>query len=68
MCTCLWTGVLLQTYLSVIGCLSHTLCRWWFGIELDETKGKNDGAVNGVRYFTCPADRGIFAPPHRLIK
>ena len=53
---------------SVCECPYCTLYRWWFGIELDEAKGKNDGAVNGVRYFTCPSDRGIFAPPHRLTR
>ena len=25
----------------------------WIGIELDEPKGKNDGNVQGVKYFTC---------------
>ena len=62
-CGCVW-GV------WVCGCVCpyYTLYRWWFGIELDEAKGKNDGAVNGVRYFTCPSDRGIFAPPHRLTR
>ena len=53
---------------SVCKCPYYMLYRWWFGIELDEAKGKNDGAVNGVRYFTCPSDRGIFAPPHRLTR
>ncbi|XP_074640389.1 CAP-Gly domain-containing linker protein 4-like isoform X2 [Tubulanus polymorphus] len=38
----------------------------WYGIELDRSVGKNDGAVNGVRYFTCRPRRGVFAPISRL--
>ncbi len=30
----------------------------WAGIELDETAGKNDGSVSGVRYFTCQQKHG----------
>ncbi|XP_069016841.1 dynactin subunit 1 isoform X7 [Embiotoca jacksoni] len=32
----------------------------WVGIILDEAKGKNDGTVQGKRYFTCEENRGIF--------
>lgn len=32
----------------------------WIGIELHDHFGPNDGAVRGVRYFTCPKKRGIF--------
>lgn len=32
----------------------------WFGIELNEKEGKNDGSVAGVRYFTCKKFHGIF--------
>ncbi|KAI8885204.1 hypothetical protein K501DRAFT_311708 [Backusella circina FSU 941] len=33
----------------------------WLGLELDEIgKGKNDGSVQGERYFTCPPDTGLF--------
>uniref|UniRef100_A0A1A8LU20 Dynactin subunit 1 n=1 Tax=Nothobranchius pienaari TaxID=704102 RepID=A0A1A8LU20_9TELE len=32
----------------------------WVGIILDEPKGKNDGAVQGKRYFTCEENHGIF--------
>ncbi|KAF0682914.1 Aste57867_25002 [Aphanomyces stellatus] len=33
----------------------------WVGIELDTPDGKNDGEINGVRYFTCEPSFGLFA-------
>ncbi|KAI1279524.1 CAP-Gly domain-containing linker protein 1 [Halotydeus destructor] len=38
----------------------------WAGVELEDTNGKNDGSVNGVRYFQCEAESGIFVRPFRL--
>ncbi|CAO1327841.1 unnamed protein product [Diamesa serratosioi] len=34
----------------------------WCGIHLDEVSGKNDGIVEGERYFTCPPNCGIMVP------
>ncbi|CAK9003620.1 unnamed protein product [Durusdinium trenchii] len=36
----------------------------WIGIELDEAVGKNDGSVQGSRYFSCPAQHGLFCRPN----
>eukprot|EP00927_Polykrikos_kofoidii_P054110 TRINITY_DN48588_c0_g1_i1.p1 TRINITY_DN48588_c0_g1~~TRINITY_DN48588_c0_g1_i1.p1 ORF type:complete len:813 (+),score=166.73 TRINITY_DN48588_c0_g1_i1:130-2568(+) len=32
----------------------------WFGVELEEPFGKNDGSVRGRCYFTCRQNHGIF--------
>lgn len=40
----------------------------WAGIVLDESIGKNDGSVAGVRYFQCEPLRGIFTRPSKLTR
>ncbi|CAN0145664.1 unnamed protein product, partial [Laminaria digitata] len=38
----------------------------WVGVELApgaDPPGNNDGAVNGVPYFSCPPQCGIFLRP-----
>ncbi|CAE7228380.1 unnamed protein product [Rhizoctonia solani] len=41
----------------------------WAGVELTAAyagKGKNDGSVSGVHYFTCPPKCGVFTLPNKL--
>ncbi|VDP75250.1 unnamed protein product [Echinostoma caproni] len=38
----------------------------WYGVELDQSVGKNNGSVGGVRYFECAMGHGIFAPLNRI--
>ena len=38
----------------------------WVGVEIGVPKGRNDGSINGERYFTCKPNHGLFAPPRKL--
>ncbi|KAH7911588.1 dynein associated protein-domain-containing protein [Hygrophoropsis aurantiaca] len=38
----------------------------WVGIELYEPKGKNDGTINGIVYFSCKPNHGVFIRPSQV--
>jgi dynactin 1 len=38
----------------------------WIGIELAEAKGKNDGSVQGIPYFVCKPNHGVFIKPSQV--
>jgi dynactin complex subunit len=46
-------------YLSFSQFFSTQLGKW-IGVVLDEAKGKNNGTVQGKRYFSCEDNHGIF--------
>uniref|UniRef100_A0A8C6T4X0 CAP-Gly domain-containing protein n=1 Tax=Neogobius melanostomus TaxID=47308 RepID=A0A8C6T4X0_9GOBI len=39
---------------------------FWAGVELDKSEGSNNGTYDGVLYFECAEQHGIFAPPDRI--
>uniref|UniRef100_A0A0N4ZP11 Dynactin subunit 1 n=1 Tax=Parastrongyloides trichosuri TaxID=131310 RepID=A0A0N4ZP11_PARTI len=38
----------------------------WVGIILEKRNGKNNGTINGVTYFNCDEDYGIFMKPSQV--
>ena len=40
----------------------------WVGVELYEKNGKNDGSLQGVKYFTCQMNYGIFVKPSAILE
>ena len=38
----------------------------WIGVELGDTSGKNDGSLQGQRYFDCLPGHGVFIKPSGL--
>ncbi|KAJ6252461.1 guanine nucleotide exchange factor [Anaeramoeba flamelloides] len=38
----------------------------WVGIELKEKVGRNDGSVQGIKYFECKPEHGIFSRPSQV--
>lgn len=39
----------------------------WVGVRVESADGKNDGSVQGVRYFNCPPQCGIFVRANTLL-
>ena len=38
----------------------------WVGVELDDTKGKNNGTVQGKAYFQSRENHGLFVRQNQL--
>lgn len=38
----------------------------WYGVVLDYPGGRNNGEVNGIAYFNCEPNHGLFVKPHLL--
>ena len=47
---------------------THFAAGEWVGVELDGPSGKNDGAVKGQRYFSCPDKHGVFVRQSAVTK
>ena len=38
----------------------------WVGVEIDLPRGRNDGSIDGQKYFNCEQNYGLFAPPEKI--
>ena len=38
----------------------------WIGVEFEEPVGKNNGSVQGVEYFRCRQNHGLFVRPNQI--
>ena len=38
----------------------------WLGVELRTPKGKNDGTVQGRKYFSCKPNHGLIVRPSKV--
>jgi tubulin-folding cofactor B len=38
----------------------------WVGVTLDEPTGRNDGSMNGTKYFACAPNCGVFLRAERV--
>ncbi|CAG5120533.1 unnamed protein product, partial [Candidula unifasciata] len=39
----------------------------YFGVELDKDEGKHDGTFEGVRYFKCKPNKGVFVSFNKVV-
>lgn len=51
---------------AYIGAVRSLPAGEWFGVKLDKPLGKNDGSVDGARYFTCAPLHGAFVRHEKL--
>lgn len=38
----------------------------WLGVELGTPNGRNDGSVQGRRYFSCKPNHGLIVRPNKV--
>lgn len=49
-----------------IGMVDGLAGGYWIGVKLDEPLGRNDGSINGRKYFDADPNCGVFARPDNV--
>lgn len=52
--------------IAYVGAVDGIPAGTWVGLKLGEPLGKNDGSVNGKRYFEAEANHGVFLRPNAV--
>lgn len=52
--------------IAYVGKVPEIAPGFWLGVQFEDPHGKNDGSLNGTRYFKCKADHGGFLRPNRI--
>ena len=58
-------GNVMAGTIRYVGC-THFADGLWVGVEIDLPRGRNDGSIDGQKYFTCEPKHGLFAPPWKI--
>lgn len=57
-----------KAIIAYVGKVPEIAPGFWVGVQYEEAHGKNDGSLDGTRYFKCAADHGSFLRPNRIEK
>ena len=55
-----------KAIVAYVGKVPEIAPGFWVGVKYKDKEGKNDGSINNVKYFDCPAEHGGFVRPSRL--
>ena len=55
-----------QAEVMFVGKIEQIAPGYWIGVQYDEPVGKNDGSVQGIRFFDCAPDHGGFLRPDKI--
>ena len=55
-----------RAVVEFIGKVPEIAPGFWIGVSFEKPDGKNDGSIEGSRYFRCPENHGSFVRPNRV--
>jgi len=57
-----------RAIVQYIGPITGKKPQTWFGCELEHPKGKNNGTIDGIQYFQCNENFGVFVGRRKIEK